>query len=79
VGAFLRSVKLAQLIMSHGGIMAVFVLAIWPARHLVGDERLFDVVPLRFLFDGLDLAVFAVICEHLWREILRLRREGKKG
>jgi hypothetical protein len=78
VKALLRALKLAQLIATHGGLLVVFVFAIWPARHFVGDERLLDVVPLRYLFDLLDLAVFAVICAHLWQETRRLWCEGEK-
>jgi hypothetical protein len=60
MGAFARALQAIAFLGIHIGIAVMFIWAIWLVQislTAVGDPRLFDVMPVRFVFDAIDVGI----------------------
>ena len=76
--SFQKALRWGSYIAAHAAVAVVLLAAIYLLQVLlkaVGDPKLFDVLPLRYIFDGMDLAILLAFIVLGTLEAIRVFRE----
>lgn len=76
--SFEKAFRWGAYIAAHAGVAILLLGAIHVIQWLVikaGDPKLFDVIPLRYIFDGMDLGILIAFLVLGTREAVRVFKE----
>ena len=72
------ALRVALCVASHTGL-ALFVIAmihlVAIGLHDIGDPKLFDIMPIRYVFDFMDALVLLMFIVYCARELIRVAKE----
>ncbi len=60
--AFIKAWRIGCYVAAHLFVAVLLIGTIYAIQYcilLIGDPKLFDIIPLRFIFDGMDLGILA--------------------
>jgi hypothetical protein len=78
--SFQKALRWGSYIAAHGLVTILLIAVIHGIQWLVilaGDPKLFDVIPLRYILDGMDLGLLLVFVVLGTTEAVRVFREPK--
>ena len=80
--SFGKALRWGSYVAAHAVVAIIILGAIYLIQQLLimaGDPKLFDVIPLRYIFDGMDLGILLAFIVLGTLEAVRVFREQENG